>query len=63
MTKTRQADYPAFIAFRASVETAEALKTKAEREGRSMSDVLRDVVRQSCGTSSSARPANHSLVT
>lgn len=66
MANTRRTDYPEFIGFRVSKETVQALKTAAEREGRTISDIVRQAVRHdidSRSASPAACPANHSLAT
>lgn len=38
--------YPVYLAFRASEATAEAVRTIADREGKTVSDVIREQLQQ-----------------
>ena len=46
MAKTVDADFPVPFAFRASAQTAKALRTQAAYEGRTLSDLIRDALHQ-----------------
>ncbi len=41
-----QTDYPAYLAVRASAQTAEAIRDEAERDGRTLSDLIREALQQ-----------------